>query len=103
MQEQQLPAYTPPVLVLTNPEERIACCAWCWPKRHPESPYPRELSSTICPECEAEMEAQRARRRATRARDLLTMDLTQRAVVHVAPSVQAYAERPETTQASQHK
>jgi hypothetical protein len=57
-------AFLPIVLVVTDPDERREKCAWCWPHRHPEQPYPREWSSTLCPECEDGLEAQRARRRA---------------------------------------
>jgi hypothetical protein len=70
--EQQIPSDGPiaPIVVLittASPEERRAKCAWCWPRRNPGVPYPEKWSSTICPQCEAEMDAQHARLSAARA------------------------------------
>lgn len=55
------------VIVATNADERGAHCAWCWKRQHPNEPYPREWSSTICEACEAEMQADIARVKAKRA------------------------------------
>lgn len=55
------------VIVATNADERRAHCAWCWKRQHPSVPYPREWSSTICTECEAEMKVEMARVKAKRA------------------------------------
>src|SRR5215471_14619486 len=65
----RIPAESRLIIVITaaSPQERLMCCAWCWPKRHPGEPYPREWSSTMCQECEDAMEAQLAERRATHA------------------------------------
>lgn len=59
-----------PVLVVrieTNPDERLAHCAWCWEKRHPDGTlYPRTWSSTMCQACEAEARCALLRRRRER-------------------------------------
>jgi hypothetical protein len=63
-----VPATPLVVLVTTSSlEERLARCAWCWERRNPGMPYPCEWSSTICLQCESEMDAQHARLRAARA------------------------------------
>ena len=72
MQEQQIPPVvpaTPIIVVITtaSPEERREKCPWCWPIRNPGVSYPEEWSSTICPGCEAAMDAQIGQRRAARA------------------------------------
>jgi hypothetical protein len=69
MNEQQQTAHVPAplILVLTSLEERRKKCSWCWEKRNPGKPYPREYSSTICPECEAVIDAQRAQVKAERS------------------------------------
>ncbi|HZO72881.1 MAG TPA: hypothetical protein VFB60_11820 [Ktedonobacteraceae bacterium] len=67
MQSSETAAYLPAAIIATTLEERYQQCAWCWQKRHPDKPYPRAWSSTICPECLAEVEAEAARIKAERA------------------------------------
>jgi hypothetical protein len=66
-QQQTIPAPGVPIVVMASLEERCAKCAWCWDKNHPGVSYPREWSSTVCPECDAAVSAEAIRVKAARA------------------------------------
>jgi hypothetical protein len=79
MQEEQTITSAVPIVVITSLEERREKCPWCWEMNHPGVPYPEGWSSTVCPECEAEMSAQIAQakvrvRAAREARQIAVLD-----------------------------